>query len=240
MMKNNKVMKLNFGMKVLFPLLLLMSIMLRVSAQKPVVLEIFSKYGIDPAILNSDELKRPDGYAFDFKQTVATAGKQTVTVAKFDPSSPNGEQWTVVSLDGKTPSKGELNSFRKNQVISATPKPDDSSYKIEKENQDYLQISFKLDPNSIPKDAAFMKDCKSYLTVNLKTKKLEQSQIINEKPVKIKILTAEKFEGISKYNWNAQEKRYLITAEEVNIQAKFMGQAVNVQTSTAYTNYTRK
>lgn len=239
-MKNTKVMKLNFGPETLLAFFLLLTTAFTASAQKSIVSDAFSKHGIDVSILNPDNLKRPDDYAFDFKQTVTTTGKQSVTVARFDPSSPKEEQWTVISLDGKTPSKGDIYSFRKNQAKSETPQPDDSSYKIEKENSDYLVISFKMDPNSIPKDASFMKDCRSYLSINLKTKKLEQSQIINEKPVKIKILTADKFEGTLKYNWNAQAKRYFSANEDVNIQAKFIGQAVNVQTTTEYSNYTRK
>ncbi|PTS93600.1 hypothetical protein DBR11_24995 [Pedobacter sp. HMWF019] len=239
-MKNTNVIKLNFGPKMLLAFCLLLTSTFTASAQKSAVLDAFSKHGIDAGILNPDNLKRPDDYAFDFKQTVTTTGKQNITVARFDPSGPKEEQWTVVSVDGKTPSKGDINSFRKNQAKSETPLPDDSSYKIEKENSGYLVISFKMDPNSIPKDASFMKDCKSYLSVNLRTKRLEQSQIINEKPVKIKILSADKFEGTLKYNWNAQAKRYFSATEDVNIQAKFIGQAVNVQTSTEYSNYTRK
>nr|WP_068888532.1 hypothetical protein [Pedobacter panaciterrae] len=241
---NNKKAKFDLqghGIKALLALFLLLISSLAVSAQKSAVLGALSKYGIDASILNADNIQQPEDFAFDFKQTTITAGKQTVTIAKYDPSSPKEEQWTVVSVDGKSPSKGDVNTFRKNQnKESKSTQTDESSYKVEKESADHLVISYKTDPASIPKDAAFMKDCRSYMTINLKTKKIEQVQSINEKPVKIKILNAEKFDIVVKYTKNDESKRYLPVNQELNMLAKFMGQAVSVQTITEYSNYTKK
>lgn len=231
----------NGRMKTLLSLFLLLTFTLTASAQKSVVLEAFSKHNIDAGILNADNIKQPDNYAFDLKQTTIAAGKQTVIMAKYDPSSSAEEQWTVVSVDGKSPSKKDISSFRKNhKKESASAQPDESSYKIEKETADHLVISYKQDPKSIPKDATFMKDCRSYLTINLKTKKLEQAQALNEKPIKIKILNAEKFDLVIKYSWNDQEKRYFTVSQNLDILAKFLGQATNVQTISEYASFTKK
>ncbi|HWW38698.1 hypothetical protein [Pedobacter sp.] len=228
-------------MKTAAALFLLVISTLTASAQKFTVLSTLSKYGIDASILNASTTQQPEDYAYDFKQTTITAGKQNTTVAKFDPSSPKEEQWTVVSVDGKSPSKSETNTFRKNQAKQSTSdQTDESSYKIEKESPDHLVISYKPDPNAVPKDAAFMKDCRSYMTINLKTKKLEQVQVLNEKPVKIKILNAEKFDIVMKFNWNDQAKRYFCLSQNLNMQAKFMGQPVTVETITEYSNYSKK
>lgn len=227
--------------KALVALFVLVGSALTVSAQKSVVSDAFSKHGLDASLLNPESLQQPEDYAYDFKQTTITAGKQTTIVAKFDPSNAKEEQWTVVSVDGKSPSKSEINTFRKNQAKqSSSDLADDASYKIEKESGDYLVVSYKLNPGSIPKDAPFMKDCRSYLTINLKTKKLEQAQVLNEKPVKIKILSADKFDIVTKYSRNDQAKRYFAVNQTLNMQAKFMGQAVTVETTTEYSNYTKK
>lgn len=228
-------------LKTLLILFILVIFTLTASAQKPVVLSALSKHGIDAAVLNANNIQKPDGFTFDLKQTTITAGKQAVIMASFDPSKSKEEQWTVVSADGKSPSKSDIKTFRKNHdtppVITQT---DESSYKIEKETPDQLVISYKQDPSSIPKDAAFMKDCRFYLTVNLQTKRLEQVQALNEKPLKIKILTAEKFDLIAKYRWNDQAKNYVPEREDLNMLAKFLGQSVSVQTITEYSNYTKK
>lgn len=233
---------LNEGqMKTLLILFILVIFTLTASAQKPVVLSALSKHGIDAGVLNASNIQKPDGFTFDFKQTTITAGKQAVIIARFDPSSPKEEQWTVVSADGKSPSKSDINTFRKNHnTPPVTARPDESSYKIEKETSDQLVISYKQDPSSMTKDAAFMKDCRFYMTINLQTKRLEQVQALNEKPLKIKILTAEKFDLLAKYSWNNQAKSYVPVSEDLNMVAKFLGQSTSIQTVTEYSNYTKK
>lgn len=229
------------GRKMMLTLFLLVTMTVTASAQKQGVLDAFSKYGIDTSILNDDNLQQPVDYAFDLKQTTVAADKETTIVAKFDPSGSKDEQWTVVSVDGKSPSKSDINTFRKNHGKQpASAKTDESSYKIEKETPDYLVISYKQDAASIDKDAAFMKDCRLYMTVNLKTRRLEKVQAINEKPLKIKILKAEKLDLVMKYNWNEQAKRYFSSSEDLNILAKFLGQSLTVKTITEYSNYIKK
>ena len=220
---------------------LLMITTFTASAQKSTVLSAFSKHGIDAGILNADNLQQPVDYAFDLKQTTITTGKQTVIMAKFDPKGPKDEQWTVVTVDGKAPSKSDINGFRKNQnKQAASNQPEEASFRLEKETPDHLVVSFKQDPGTISKDAAFLKDCRLYMTINLKTKKLEQLQAVNEKPVKINILNADKLELVTKYIKIDQGQRYFPMHQDLNISAKFMGQAVNVQTITEYANYTKK
>jgi len=229
------------GMKILLALFLVVIATRTVSAQKSTVLEAFSKHGIDANILHAEQTKRPDDYAFDLKRTTIAAEKEGVTLAKFDPSNPVEERWTVVSIDGKSPSRGEIKTFRKNQSKEAgSPQPDEASYRIEKETPEQLVISYKIDPASTTKDNAFVKDCRNYMTINLKSKRLEQVQSLNEKPVKIKILKAEKLALTIKYAWNEQAKQYLPITESLKIEAKFIGQAANVQAVSEYSNYTKK
>lgn len=224
-----------------FAFFVLVASTLSVSAQKNAVLDAFSKHGIDATILDPANVQEPDDYAFDFRQTTIAGGKTNVTIAKFDPSLPKEEQWTVVSMDGKSPSKGDIKTFRKGKVKpESSTRADDASYRIEKEAADRLVFSYKPDAASVPKDAAFMKDCRLYLTINLKSKKLEQVQALNEKPLKIKILNAEKLVLTTTYTRNEETKRYFPVNEDLNIQAKFIGQALTVQTITEYSNYSKK
>ncbi|SHE49165.1 hypothetical protein [Pedobacter caeni] len=243
-MKNTNLMKFEGEgrmMKSVFTLFVLVASTLTVSAQKTAVLDAFSKHGIDATILNPANVQEPDDYAFDFKQTTIAGGKTNVTIAKFDPSRAKEEQWTVVSMDGKSPSNGDIKTFRKGKVKPESPsKADDASYRIESESAECLVVSYKPDPASLPKDAAFLKDCRLYMSINLKSKKLEQVQGLNEKPLKIKILNAEKLELTTRYTRNEETKRYFPVNEGLNIQAKFIGQAVNVQTITEYSNYSKK
>lgn len=210
-------------------------------AQKSVVESAFSKYEIDNKILDAEYLQQPSNYAYDMKQTLSAAGKETVTMATFDPTRPKDEQWNVLSINGKAASKSDVNSFRKTREKPAeTNRADDATYKIDKETADYLVISYKLDPSSLPKEASFMKDCRMVMTINLKTKRLEKTQAFNEKPVRIKILTADKFELTVKHVWNDQAQRYFTTGDDLNMLAKFIGQETNVRTTSEYSNFAKK
>ena len=70
------------------------------------------------------------------------------------------------------------------------------------------------------------------MTINLRSKKLDQIQTLNDKPVKVAILTADKFDLVVKYKWDDQAKQYLPVNENLHMEAKFIGQATNVDTIT--------
>lgn len=208
-------------------------------AQKSIVLNAFAKHGIDAKLLETAVGQRPDNYIFDFKYTSISSNKETVTLAKYDPSKPVGERWIVISVNGKTPSKGDIKSFLKNheKQQSQTAKVDESTYKIEKENAEVLVISYKQNPATLPAEASFLKDCKLHMTINLKTKRLEKIQSLNEKPLKIKIFNAEKLDLVIKFIYNEPENRYFVESEDLNLMVKFLGQLVPMETLSAYSNY---
>jgi acetylornithine deacetylase/succinyl-diaminopimelate desuccinylase-like protein len=207
-------------------------------AQKSIVLESFKKYGIDPGLLDPKSRDRPDNYTFDYKYTSVSSNKETVTIAKYDPSKEEQERWTVISVKGKAASASDIKAFRKNHSkppVTATT--DESTYTIEKVTADFLVISYKQDPASMPAEAQFMKDCRLYMTINLKTKRLEKLQSLNEKPLKIKIFKAEKLDLVVKYTYDEQEKRYFTESEDLNLMVKFLGQLAPMETISAYSNY---
>ncbi|WP_316838458.1 hypothetical protein [Pedobacter gandavensis] len=208
-------------------------------AQKSVVLEAFAKHGIDTALLSTATKPRPDNYAFDLKYSSIASNKETVTLASYDPSKPEAERWTVISVKGKAPGKSEIKAFLKAHAKpqSQTARVDESTYKIEKENAEVLVISYKQDPASLPAEASFLKDCKLHMTINLKTKRLDKIQSLNEKPLKIKIFNAEKLDLVIKFNYNEMEKAYFVESEDLNLMVKFLGQLVPMETLSEYSNY---
>lgn len=223
-------------MKKLLTVLLLSVLLQNVSAQKQAVLDAFKNHGIDASIL--EPRQQPENYSYDFKYTTITNDKATVTLAKYDPSKAMADRWTVISVKGKAPSQGEIKTFRKNRSKPpVNAKIDEATYLIEKETADYLVISYKQDPSSIPDEAKFMKDCRQHMTINLKTKRMEKLQSLNEKPLKIKIFNAEKLDLIVKFNWNEQEQRYFTESEDMNLIIKFLGQLAPMETISEYSNY---
>lgn len=223
--------------KVIFLTILNLSVLMSF-AQKSVVLESFKKYGIDPAILDPKSMQRSENYTFDYKYTTVTGNKETVILAKFDPSKPEEERWTVISVKGKAASASDIKAFRKNHSKPpVTAKIDENTYKIDKVNADLMVISYKQDPASLPAEASFMKDCRLYMTINLKTKRLDKIQSLNEKPLKIKIFNAEKLDLVVKYRYDENEKRYFTESEDLNLMVKFLGQLSPMETISEYSNY---
>jgi hypothetical protein len=225
-------------MKRILFLIILNLFVLSTFAQKSVVLEAFKKYGIDPSILDPKGMQRPENYTFDYKYTTLTGNKESVTLAKFDPSKPEDERWTVISVKGKAAIASDIKAFRKNHSKPpVTSRVDENTYKIDKVNADLMIISYKQDPASIPAEASFMKDCKLYMTINLKSKRLEKVQSLNEKPLKIKIFNAEKLDLVVKLKYDENEKRYFTESEDLNLMVKFLGQLAPMETISEYSNY---
>jgi len=226
-------------MKNLLSLLLFFLSILPTFAQKSAVLKTFAKYGIDTNILNPKSREKPKNYAFNLKYTSITNDKEIVTTANFDPSRPADERWTVIAIKGKSPSQSEIKTFRKNRSVpeNISAAADDNSYKIEKENADQLVVSYKQDPSMLPQDASFMKDCRLYMTINLKTKRLEKLQSLNEKPLKIKIFNAEKLDLVVTFSFDEAEQRYFTLSEDLNLVVKFLGQLTPMETISEYSDY---
>ena len=226
-------------MKKLLSISVLILLALNSFAQKSAVLSAFEKHGIDKSILEAKTIEKVDNYAFDFKYTSIAGDKETVTLAKYDPTKPMEERWTVISVKGKAPSKSQVNTFIKNHNVPKTAPalPDESTYKIEKETADILVISYKQDPNTLAAEAAFMKDCRLYMTVNLKTKRLESIQSLNEKPLKIKIFNAEKLDLMVKFTFDEAANRYFTASEDLNMIIKLLGQLAPMETISEYSNY---
>jgi len=243
-MKTTKTTQQKFRKEVILILAVLTLCVSSAMAQKSAVMHAFSNYNIDAGILNPGRLQQTEDYAFDIKQRTLAGNKEKVIIAKFTPTKTSDERWDVVSVDGKPASKGEISTFRKTQVKqpanTSDMQTDDGSFRVEKETADYLVVSFKAAEGALAKDAAFMKDCRSYLTINLKTKKLEQTEVLNEKSVRIKGLTAEKFHVVVTYRWDETENRYFITSENVDMTLSIVGQKAAVQTTTEYRNYSKQ
>lgn len=235
-MKNKSLNLINAFLSIAFLL-----VGFQVSAQKSVVLAVLTKHGLDKDLINPRYFKQPDNYAYDLQQTTKAVDKTTALEAKYNPALPEGEKWTIVSVDGKSPSKGDIKTFTKSlREEKDESKPLDESFRVEDEKNDYLLLSYKVDPSTLSKETNFMKDCRMFLRINLTTKRLESSSVSNEKPIKIKMLTADKFVGTAHYKWDEREHRYFTVRNELQMNSKFLGQHVNIETYSEYSNFEKK
>lgn len=217
--------------------LLLMT--LRPMAQRSEVTALLVKHGIDTADLSLNIKKNQEGLAFDLKYSTITSGTEKITLARYDPLKPQGSNWTVISVDGKSASATQNKRFNKERVNPgmAAANADADSLKLESETDSTLVISYTFDPAGLTGDAAFLKECRSFLSFNLKSKRLEKIHTVNEKPVKIKIVKAEKLDLTITLSYDEKLKRYLPQKEDLVLVVKMLGQLTSIETISDYSNY---
>lgn len=208
-------------------------------AQKSTVLNAFAKHNLDTKILDANIAKTPENLSFDVKVTSLVATKETVKEGSYDATKPEGQRWTLKSVDGKTPTAKEIDAFVKEHAnaVKLNPSVDESTYRVESETPDKLSVSYKIDEASLPKESKFMKDCRITKDVNLRTKRLEKVSTINEKPVRIKIVNAEKLNVIANLSYRPDLGGYVPTDNEMIMVIKFLGQSVNMDTKTQFSNF---
>lgn len=210
-------------------------------AQKDAVLAVLAKYKLDEKILDEKLRQKPTDYSYDLKETVSTEGKEKVVLAHYDASKNEEERWDVISADDEKPSTAEIKRFMKEHGKAPTPpiRIDDSSYKIEKEDANNLVVSFKPDPASLVGDNTFLKDCRIFLTIDLKTGKLIKGESLNEKPLKIKTFNVPSMTTSAELNWNEAAGLYLPKKETINLVIKLLGQQIETLTIFEYSNFTK-
>jgi hypothetical protein len=208
-------------------------------AQKDAVVSTLAKYKLDASVLDEKLRVKPTDYSYDLKETVATEGTQKVIIGHYDASKSEDDRWTVISSDDQEPSTTEIKRFKKEHGKQPYPpmKIDESSYKVEKEEAGTLVISFKPDPASLVPDNSFIKDCRSYLTIDTKTGKLIKAESVNEKPLKVKTFNVPVLNSYSELTWNEAEQKYFPKKDNINMTIKLLGQEVATTTILEYSNF---
>jgi len=229
-------------MKVIL-LLLVFTISTSIYAQKSEVLEKFEEYQFSENFL-TESLKDADAtHSFDAKITTIDGTDTKIEEAKFDPKNEIGERWILISVNGNTPSKKELRQFNKSHNTTQPEingRVDENSWGIESDDSDYLVISFKYDKSTLPKKYDFLGDCKGLAFFNKQTKMLEKAEFVNEQPLKVKIFNVTKLDMIVTYTFNEEEQTYFILEEELKMEVKLLGQLVDIDDITHFSNYKKQ
>lgn len=226
-------------MKRILTLALVLFIGQQAVAQKETVVTALAKYKLDEGILDEKLRTKPTDYSYDLKETVATEGVEKVILGHYDASKPEEDRWTVISSDDQDPTTTEIKRFKKEHGKAPYPpaKIDESSYKVEKDDAGILVVSFKLDPASLVADNAFIKDCRSYLTIDTNTGKITKAESVNEKPLKVKTFNVPVLNTYSELTWNEAEKKYFPKKDNISMTIKLLGQEVATTTIMEYSNF---
>lgn len=218
-------------------LLAIMAVLLGYSAfaQRSIVLQALKKYNVSEEVLNPNLKDNLEKYAHEVQRTVTVNDKDKVYISTFDPNKQDPPQWTLVSVNGKNPSKGEQKAFDKEHNIKTNFKVDDNSYKVTKDDENTLEITYQYDPTTVDSDHGFFKDCLFTLHINAKTGRLEKMTEVNLKDLRIKILKATKLTTEVTYQYIEKDKTYVPVNDRVEVVIKMLGNEMPMITADKYT-----
>lgn len=204
-------------------------------AQKSLVLQTLKKYHVSEDVLKPNLKDNLEKYAHEVERTVSFNDKDKVYISSFDPNKQDTPQWTLVSVNGKKPSKGEQKAFDKEHNQKTDFKVDDNSYKIAKDDGNTLEITYQYDPSTIDSEHGFFKDCLFTLHINAKTGRLEKITEVNLKDLRIKILKATKLTTEVTYQYIEKDKIYVPVNDRVEVVIKMLGNEMPMITTDKYT-----
>lgn len=222
-------------MKKLVILALFLTHLTIANAQNQDVINTLTKHKLSEDILKANMKDMEKNRAFKLKKTSVTSNDTKVQIATYDPAKPSGQKWTLVSINDKPASESQSAKFNKLYDTDVPPtKVDQNSWKIIKEDADYLVLGFKFDQSSLVKSNNFLSDCKGQAYINLKTGKLERSEILNEKPLKIKILNLKSLDMDSSLIYNETTKNYQVEKTSLTMLISMLGQQIETQEINEY------
>ena len=203
-------------------------------AQRATVLQALKKYNVTEDVLNTNLKANLEKYPHQIERTVTFNDKDKVYISSFDPNKQNPPQWTLVSVNGKSPSKADQKAFDKEHDMKIDFKIDENTLKVAKDDGTSLEISYQLDPTSLDQDHGFLKDCLYTLHINAKTGRLEKLTEANLKNLKIKILKVTKMITLINYKYIEKDKIYVPIDSRVELVIKLLGNEMPMITSEKY------
>lgn len=223
-------------------LLIVITASLTSCTQKEDVKKKFNEYQLSAKFLTTN-LKDADAeHYFDLKTTIVNGAETKIVESTFDPLKNIGERWNLVSVDGNSPTDKDHREFDKHHNTTqegVNGQIDASSWNIEKDDDAYLVLSFRHDKKSLPRKFSFLGDCKGLAYYNKKTERLEKTEFVNEKPLKIKVFNVISLDMVVHYEFNHEEAVYLIHTEELDMEVKLLGQMVPIKEINEYGNYNK-
>lgn len=208
-------------------------------AQKDQVLSVFKKYNINEQVLDPNLRDNIEKYAYNLQRTVTLSAKDKVYQSSYDPTKDEASRWTLNTVNGKKPSKHDINAFNDEHAIKVHFKVDESTYKVAKDDGKMVEITYQYDPSSLDSEHQFLKDCVITLFINAKTGLLEKSSELNLKNLKIKILKITKLTSDVNYLYNQASKSYTVSNETITVIIKMLGNEIPMITTNTYTLTTK-
>ncbi len=208
--------------------------------QKAEVEKRLKEYSIPHGFFEDNLKDENANHTFNIKTTTITDQETKVEVGVFDPTLPEGERWKLISVNEKKPTNKQNKQFHKahnTSEDSGMGEPEDEDWKILEDNDSELIIGFQYRKENLPHKYKFLAQCKGKVFVNKNEKRLDKVEFYNTEPVKIKIFNVDKLDMVVTYKVDEETKTYLIEKEDILMDARLLGQIVEVKETTEFSDY---
>lgn len=202
-------------------------------------------------VLAQARTSTPEEYAFTrtakSDQTDDKSTKQRVLVEHYDPAKPADQRWTLVSVDGRTPTADELTAHRKDvgkrraayygRIANYFGSPATTS--TDARGRTIFRFTSLPKDSVVVNDADISANCTCEATVNTSgaTPFVEQTRFTLTKPVRLKLVAKiEKFESTNTYRLQGDGKP--VPVEQVSdMNGSMMGKSGRIRTTISYTDH---
>lgn len=230
-------------MKTIFTLIFLFVFLMNSKAQKDSIMHLLKTYHLDEYKIAHIINNRDSKYAFlvetNTKSTVENVNDEK-TISKHDPKLNTKNHWTLISINGNKPSSKEIKKFERQKTSFKESKLleiENSSWRIEKENDSLIIIEFKFSKKHLPRDIKLLAKCKTHLYLSKQTKKVSYIKTVNEKSFRFKVYKIKNIEIKEQLMFDEKTKLYVTTDEYTNVDLRFLNQTISVFQHKRFYNY---
>ena len=216
-----------------------------VFAQKAVVEEKLKEYGIPQGYFEDNLKQENSNHTFQIGITTKTSSASTgdtkeVEIGVFNPKLEEGKRWTLNTVDGNSPTNKQIKHFNKAHNSSDDydfGEPDDNDWKIIEDNENQLIVEFRYREENLPHKYKYLAGCIGKVFINKMSKRLEKIEFRNDGPIKVRIFNVSKLNMVIYYLYDEETNTYLMEKEDVLMDAKMLGQSVEVEMITEFSDY---
>jgi len=164
----------------------------------------------------------------------------TNRVYSFDNTKPSGQKFSLVSVNGKNPTKKQVKHFNKeknavnaNSDFNLTEK----DFFVKSKDKKTVVIGFNLPKEDLPVKVAFMAHCTGYIYIDEKTGLITEVEIKSNEAFNLKIFHITEMKVNIDLAYNKDKKKYYITKETTNTKTLVLGTIMNIDMEEVYSDF---
>jgi len=208
--------------------------------------KILKQYGFTTETVLSVLDNSKSNYSFKVtgaNRTYSEANKTDNTthrVYSFDNSKQDGQKFSLVTVEGQTPTKKQLKRFNKekNTVNSDSKmKLSEKDFFVKSDDDNSTIIGFNMQKDELPSKIAFMSHCTGFIHIDKKSGKITKLDIKSKESFNMKIFHVTELITTIDLAFNKEKNIYYITKEIVDTKVLVLGSVTEITIEEEYSDF---